>query len=58
MKKQLTIKDIKANFEAQDTLKDDDLNYCEHCNKNKKDSRFESITETNICDRCLKEVKQ
>jgi len=31
---------------------------CESCNKDKEDVRFESFTETNICDKCLYEIKQ
>jgi len=30
---------------------------CEHCGKNKKDTRFESFTESNICDECLYKLK-
>lgn len=30
---------------------------CENCNKDKKDTRFEGYTETNICDNCLYKIK-
>lgn len=31
---------------------------CEHCKKDKQDARFESYTETFICDSCLFDLKQ
>ena len=31
---------------------------CEHCKKHNNFTRFESYTETNICDGCLIKVKE
>jgi len=30
---------------------------CERCNKIKEDVRYEGLTESNICDSCLNELK-
>ena len=39
-------------------IPEEDKRVCEECGKRELSTRFEGLTESNICDNCLKQFKE